>query len=301
VLVALALTAPAAVAADDALRHSGRVLIATEGDITLPAGEHANLVVVTRGTATIHGEANTVVVVDGVATLTGARTETVFAIRSPVTVGPGSVVLGEVLKLDADVTRVGNGVITGGVRDIGLDAAGIGLFLGPALVLLYIGFAIAAIAAGLLLAALAARQVRSAERLISQEPVTTFLAGVAGVFGPILLVAGLFVTIVGAPLAVAILIGVLPAAAFGGYLVAGIWIGDWLLTRMSAQQERERPYLAAVIGLGVLQLLGIWPFFTMLASLFGYGALVLLAWRTFRGEPRAPVPAARRAPAAMAG
>ena len=88
-LLALVLVAPAALAADETLPHTGRVLIATEGDLTVPVGEHADLVVVAGGTATILGEVNTVVVSDGSADLQGATVETLIAVRSPVTVGAG--------------------------------------------------------------------------------------------------------------------------------------------------------------------------------------------------------------------
>jgi hypothetical protein len=291
---------PVVLAADPSLPHTGRVLVSTEGDITVPAGEHADVVVVVNGTATIAGEVNTVVVVDGAANLTGARTESVFAVRSPVTVGPGSVVLGDVMKVDSVVTQVGDGAIAGGVRDMAADIAGIGMFIGPALIMAYVGFALAAIAAGLLLAGLAARQVRAAEALISRQPFQTLAAGLAGVFLPIFLVAILFVTIVGAPLGIGILIGLWPLAAFIGYLVAGNWIGDWVLARMSPGSTRERPYLAAVLGLLILQVLGILPFLSFVASLFGYGAVLLLAWRTIR-TGSTPMSAIRQpSPAPMA-
>jgi hypothetical protein len=291
---------PVVLAADPSLPHTGRILVSTDGDISVPASEHADVVVVVNGTATIAGEVNTIVVVDGAANLTGARTESVFAVRSPVTVGPGSVVLGNVMKVDSVVTQVGDGSITGGVRDIAADIAGIGMFIGPALILAYVGFALAAIAAGLLLAGLAARQVRAAEALISGQPVQTLVAGLAGVFLPIFLVAILFVTIVGAPLGIGILIGLWPLAAFLGYLVAGIWIGDWVLARMSPGTTRDRPYLAAVLGLLILQVLAILPFLSFIASLFGFGAVLLLAWRTIR-TGSTPMSAIRQpAPAPMA-
>jgi hypothetical protein len=291
---------PVVLAADPSLPHTGRILVSTDGDISVPVGEHADIVVVVNGTATIAGEVNTIFVVDGAANLTGARTESVFAVRSPVTVGPGSVVLGDVMKVDSVVTQVGDGAITGGVRDIAADIAGIGMFIGPALILAYVGFALAAIAAGLLLAGLAARQVRAAEALISRQPVQTLVAGLAGVFLPIFLVAILFVTIVGAPLGIGILIGLWPLAAFLGYLVAGIWIGDWVLARMSPGTTRDRPYLAAVLGLLILQVLGILPLLSFIASLFGFGAVLLLAWRTIRTEST-PMGAIRQpSPAPMA-
>jgi sorbitol-specific phosphotransferase system component IIBC len=73
-------------------------------------------------------------------------------------------------------------------------------------------------------------------------------------------------------------------AAFIGYLVAGIAIGDWIVGRLSPAVSRERPYLAAVVGLVVLELVGILPLVSAIATLFGYGAVLLLAWRTLRAD-----------------
>lgn len=280
-LLLFLLAAPVALAAGPDLPHNGRVLISTEGDITVPAGEHVDTVVVVNGTATIAGEVNTIVVVDGSIVLSGT-TETIVAVRAPVSLGPDSVVTHDVMKIDSLVTKSGNAAIQGTIRDIGTEMSGVGFFLGPVLILMFVGFALAAIVAGLLLAALAARQVRAAEEIISREPVQTFVTGLVGAIAPAILIFALFVTVVGAPLALGILFGLWPAVAFIGYLVAGIWVGDWILRRTSPGTTRERPYLAAVIGLIVLQVLGIWPFVTMIASMFGYGAILLLAWRTFR-------------------
>ncbi len=105
----------------------------------------------------------------------------------------------------------------------------------------------------------------------------------------------------GAPLGLGILFGLWPLTAFLGYLVAAIWIGDWILRRTSPGTVRERPYLAAVIGILIMQLLAIIPFVSGIASLFGFGAVLLLAWRTFRqggvpaasvADPGAPAPLA---------
>ena len=87
------------------------------------------------------------------------------------------------------------------------------------------------------------------------------------------------ITVVGAPLGLGILFGLWPLLAYVGYLVAGIWIGEWLLNRSRASTPRERPYLAAVIGLVVLQLVGVVPVLgivSAIASLFGFGAVLVL-------------------------
>jgi hypothetical protein len=282
-VIGLFLLTPLALAAEEP-PHSGRILISTQGDITLPAGEQADLVLVTNGTAHIAGNANTVVVIDGAVDLTGATAETVVVIQGQATVDAASVVLGDIMTLDASTAVDPAAAVGGRIRDLAPDIAGIGFVLGPALVLLYIGFAVAAIAAALLLAGLAARQVRTAETLIRREPLLTMGVGLLGLFVPIVFLVFLTVTLIGAPLAFGIAFGLWPLAAFIGYLVAGIAIGDWIVGRLSPTVTRERPYLAAVVGLVVLEVVGILPLVSAVATLFGYGAVLLLAWRTLRGE-----------------
>ena len=145
--------------------------------------------------------------------------------------------------------------------------------------------------------------MRSAEALIRREPLLTAGVGLLGLFVPIVFLVLLTVTVIGAPLAFGIAFGLWPLAAFIGYLVAGIAIGDWIVGRLSPGVTRERPYLAAVVGLVVLEVVGILPLVSAIATLFGYGAVLLLAWRTLRSEPAGisdgpPRPSAgRRAPA----
>ena len=149
-VMALLLLAPGVLAADP-LPNTGRVLVSTGGDITLPAGEHADAVIVVNGTATILGEANTVVAIDGAANLLGARTGTIIAVRSPIELGPDTIVQGDVMTLDSLVHRTGNADVQGEVKDLASFLIGIGIVLAPAL-LLWIGFGLATVVAGLLLA-----------------------------------------------------------------------------------------------------------------------------------------------------
>ena len=78
----------------------------------------------------------------------------------------------------------------------------------------------------------------------------TVVAGLLGMVGIILAGTIAIVTVVGVPLGLGILALVLPALLVAGYLVAGIWIGDMILVRTSPGVVRERPYLAALIGVG---------------------------------------------------
>jgi hypothetical protein len=110
------------------------------------------------------------------------------------------------------------------------------------------------------------------------------VAGIAGMVGLPLLGFLLVLTVIGAPTGFGLLFVLLPALAFLGWIVAAIWIGDWLVAGTRGSREPGHPYLAAVIGVIVLTLVGIIPLVTAIATLFGFGGLLLAAWRSLRPE-----------------
>jgi hypothetical protein len=297
-LIVLLVLVPTVLAADR-LAEGGWVLISTGGDVTVPAGEHAQTVLIVNGTATIAGEADTLVVVNGRVALTGGTVDSLFAVASQVDLDAGSTVTNDVMYVDTTVSQAAGAQVQGTVRDVTGDLAVIGLVLVPAFLLFWIGFALTSIVAALVLAALAARQIRAAEAIITHEPGVALVAGLAGTFLPIVLIIALFITIIGAPLGLAILFGVWPMLAFVGYIVAAIWIGDWILARTSPEIHRERPYLASVIGMLILGALSVLPFVGAIATWFGFGAVLVLAWRIFRAPSVGATAAPTASPAPM--
>ena len=290
VALVMGLAAPAVLAAEPSASHRGQVLIAFNGNVTVQSGDQADAVLVTGGTATILGHVDSLVVLNGSAVLQGATVRDVFVTGGTVTLGAGTTVTGDVRTINATVTQDPSAVVGGSVRAADADVVGFAWAIVPAIILLMLGFALVTIVAGLALAGLASRQVRSAEALIRTEPVETILVGLGGlVLIPLVAILSM-VTIIGAPLGLVILLMVWPAAAYAGYLIAGIWIGEWLLYRNSATRP-DRPYLAATIGLVVLQIAGIIPFVVPIASLLGFGAVLLFAWRTLRQPGPRPIPA----------
>ena len=99
---------------------------------------------------------------------------------------------------------------------------------------------------------------------------------------PLLAVMAFF-TIVGIPAGLAILLILLPALGYVGYLVAGIRLGDYVLGVVRGHDEAWHPYQAAVTGLGLLLVLGWVPvvggIVSPVAGLLGAGALALRAWQ----------------------
>jgi len=296
VAAALALGAKVALAAEP-LPHTGRVLISTQGDVVVPAGDHADAVLVVNGNADIQGEVNTLVVIDGTASLVGARAESVVAIRSQVEVGPGTVVSDQVMRLDSTVHQTGDAEVTGGVTDLAATLFAAGVALAPALFLLWLGFGLATIAWALLAAGIAGRQLREARRVLAAEPVQAFLIGLLAVILLPIVAIVLMVTVIGAPLGIGVLIVAMPLLAFAGYLVAATWIGGWIVREASvADDDAPRPFLPVLAGVLVLTLIGLVPVLSIVgavASLLGFGAVIRLMYRALRGVPQAHAGAAR--------
>ncbi len=290
-LVIVLALAPAVAVANDSLPHTGRVLISTSGDITVATGDQADAVIVVNGTATISGEVGFLLVVDGRVVTKGATLENIVVVRSTAELDGTTRVLNDVRTFDSNVTQAPGSRVDGSVGGIEGDLVGFAWFLAAAALVLWIGIAVFTLVAALVLAALAARQVRAAGALISHEPGKTALIGFLSLFViPILAVLAM-ITLVGIPVGIALLVFVWPTLAFIGYLVAAIWIGEWLMGRSNPGMVRERPYLAAVLGVIVAGILGFIPVITFIISIFGLGAVILAGWRVFRGGSQQPTPA----------
>lgn len=290
-LVALMLGwAGTALAADEELTHTDRFLLVTGGDIEIAADEQANAVVVFDGNARIAGTVNTLVVVGGTATVDGSLATLVIA-GGTANLGPDATVQGDVLRFDATVTGVEQATVGGEVRDMAGDVAAWGIFIGLAALAVWVGFGIATLLVGLLVAGLAARQVRQATALISREPGMTALAGLLAIVVPPILAVLAILTVIGIPAGIGLLFVAWPAVAFIGYIVAAIWLGEWLLSRREGAVPAERPYAAATLGLVVAFVIGLVPLVSAILSIFGLGAVVLAALRTLRrpGTPERPL------------
>jgi hypothetical protein len=303
-LLLLGLIVPATFAADPG-GSSRSVVFAVEHDAAIPAGDHVDTLIVIRANARLEGTADTVVVIDGTATIAGGATAgSLNVVNGTADLQDGATVTGNVRTFDGSVARAEGAIVRGTTGAYDANVGAFAVLLIPLLLLLFIGFGIAGVAAAVLVAAFAARQVRQAEGLISNEPGRVLVAGLAGsVLLPILALF-LTATIVGAPFGLSALLVVLPALAFFGWIVAAIWVGDWIVARMRGSVEPGQPYLAAMLGVIVLAFAGLVPFVSAIATLFGYGALLLMGWRILRpptAAPAAPAGPGWTQPAPVAG
>lgn len=280
----LAGLAGAVLAADEALPHTGRVVVVTGGDVEIAAGEQADAVIIINGSARVDGTVNALVVVEGEATVRGATIGTLAVINGSAELAAGTTVRGDVHRFGSSITRADGVEISGSIRDLSGDIAAFGLFIGATAIVLWIGFGLATLLVGLLVAGLAARQVRSATALIGRETGMTIVVGLLAIVVPPIVAVLLMVTVIGIPAGIGLFVVLWPAVAFIGYIVAAIWLGEWLLGRRNPEAPpAARPYAAAALGLVVGFVIGLVPFVTAILSILGLGAVVLASWRTLRG------------------
>jgi len=273
-----------ALAADGDANPTGRVLIASGGDLTVPAGEVADTVIVVNGHAEVLGRVDAVVVLDGTAAIRSTTIESLLVIRGSATV-TDSHVLGDIRTLDAQVTQAGV-TLDGSLRGLETDLVAMGWVFGIGALLMWLGVGLSTLASGLLLAALAGRQIRATAAIIRREPLRSAGAGLLGLILPPFLAAVLAATIIGIPMALGVLLFVWPTLAFVGYIVAAVWVGEWVLeTFRGRSEEPERPYRATLVGMVVMFVAGIVPFLPAILSFLGFGAVVLAGWRTIRRGP----------------
>ena len=268
---------------------TGERLVLTSGtDVTLPADQSVDLFIVYDGHARIEGHADSILVVNGSADLVGASTDGVVAIDGRVSIDPATVVSGDIRQYGSTIVGADGTTVTGRIRDLGPDMIVGWGNLGGILLLIYLAFAVSALLAGVVLAGLASRQVRAATVLIRQEPLMVVGAGFLGVIGLLTIGTVAIVTIVGIPFGLGVLAFILPGLFLVGYIVSGIWIGEWILGQASPAPV-DRPFKAAIVGLTVVGLVGWIPLVGGMIGFIGFGAVLLLAWRVLR---QSPVPAA---------
>lgn len=298
-LVLFGAAAPRAIHAQDGSTEDDDVLIRINGALNLRAGERADVVIVVSDNAVIDGDiTHDLIVIDGNATVNGRVGGTINMFRGDLTLGPTASVGDDVRLYRANLFRDPAAVVTGDVNEewdgFGVSAMAVWRYL-------WVSMTALVLVAGLAFAAFGSRQLRGAVEQIGAHTGETILTAVVlTVLIPTLALLA-FVTVIGIPLGISLLVIVIPALWFFGYLVAGTALGSLILNRAQSPAEGARPYLAALIGLLAFQLVGFIPFvgglIVFFAGQIGAGALVYRMWRQWRGPAAAPLGAPRATPA----
>jgi hypothetical protein len=266
-------------------RDDDSVVIRIHSDGVVAAGESVDTLAVVNSDAVIDGTVEgSLFVLHGDATIRGTVVDSVVVVSGDVHLEDGARVR-NVHSVRGDVFRDPGATVSGKVyeRDYRAGWAALGVFS----VVLWIGVTIAAIVAGIVFALIGGRQLTSAAINMTGDVVNSIVGAVLLWVGLPILAVIAFVTVVGLPLGLGILLFVLPAAGFLGYLVAATRIGT-LITNKLDRGNGDHPVLAVLLGVLILQVLLIIPFagwlVVLLASLWGAGALAFTAYRGAGGH-----------------
>lgn len=278
---------PAAAQADDGDNRG--FVMRVNGDVRIGSGETIGSVLVIDGNAFVEGTVeDALVVIDGTATVNGRVDGDITVISGDLDLRSGATVK-NVNLIRSDMTRASGATITGDLNERDeLFFRGFPAVFG---ILFWVAMTIAVLVAGLLFAAIGGRQLRASSEALTREIGYSILGAVVVWVGvPILAVIIMF-TLIGIPLGIGLLLFLLPALWFLGYITAGARLGLAITGRMG-RAAGDHPYAAVALGLLVLQLVGLIPALGWLvvavAGLWGAGALALVAFRAARGGPAMP-------------
>jgi len=287
---------PTAAFAQDSTPQTGGLFLRIGGDVRVPAGDAVDSVIVINGNATVAGLVHQILwVVNGDVTISGQVNGDVVVIGGTLHLAPGATVK-NVSLVRSTLTREAGATITGSTSTYE-HLPGVGWGLGA---VLWGGVTLLVLAAGVLFAATGGRQLLEMDALLRQHPGETILSGVLVWIALPILAVLVAITVVGIPLTAGVFVFLLPALGFLGYLVTGTAFGLFLMRRTHSTSEGRHPYLATVIGLVLLQAVGLIPVIgwlvVLVAGLLGAGLLAYRLWRGWRdravARSNAAVPAA---------
>lgn len=274
---------PPAHAGDD---DSSDDRIVVSGPVDVGRGEKVGDVVVVDGRVRVAGRATgDVVAVSGPVRISGTVEGDVVALSDLARLAPGARVEGDLIYGDERPLVASGATVEGDVQKVDVDEvlSPLGGFIGG--LALWIAFSVSSLLAGLLLFLLAPRAVEAARAAAATRTGGAVGWGLLLFFGVPILALLAFLTIVGIPLAIALLLTVFPLYLLG-YVTSA-----WLLGR---RLVGERPVLGFLAGWGILRALALVPVVGGLvwlgATIFGLGALGVAAWRARAGPATAPAP-----------
>jgi hypothetical protein len=253
------------------------------GTVIVPANANAGLVVA-GGDTLVQGTAETVVALTGDVTVAGTVRGAAIAVDGRVRVLPGGRVEGDAYSSSQPVVEAG-GVVTGVTdridarRAIELTDRSVGL-------LWWVATTIALLALGTLLTMALPRVFDLTIATGTAEVGRAAITGLLLAIGLPALAIFLAITVVGIPLALAVILMLVPLYALGQ--LAAAWVVGAVV-----QRRRGHRVLALVTGVWLLQILAAVPALGVLSGLaaaYGLGALAVVTWRAARAAATSATP-----------
>jgi hypothetical protein len=275
--------APGAVAQDDDGPDSDDQVVVT-GRLAVPEGERVQTAVIFNGNAVIDGTvAESLVVFNGRTEISGTVDEDVVVFNGDVVLRSGARVGGDVISLEDPQIEEG-ATIGGGVDDLArrwdfYDITFAGRFAW------WLAYTVSTLVLGVVLLVLARGLDPASVRAFRDRLGATIGSGLLLLVLLPIVVVLLFVTIVGIPLGLFLLLSLALVYSIG-YVGGALGFGRLLVKEPTSQ------YLAFLVGWGTLRVLALVPFLGgvawLVATVLGLGTL----WVTSRAAPIETRPAA---------
>jgi len=266
------------------------LLLRVGGPLAVPPGTEVANAAVVDGNATIDGIVRGgFAVIRGEAVVNGRVDGTIVCAGGRVTLGPTARVGADLILVQCELDRQAGAAIAGRtVRESGLDL-GRRVFI-----FLWAGITIVVVSGAVVFAGLGGTVLERAMTAMRRVPGQTAVFGLATCATLPIVAMLAFLTVIAAPLGLAILLVLAPVLGFLGYLTAATAFGTGLAALLNLSDRTARPYRAAAIGAVGAQLVALIPAIgapvVMLAGMFGVGALANLAWHHWRPANAAAVP-----------
>ncbi len=283
VAAALALLAPGAALAQE---RTEDVLIRISGTVELAAGESVDILVAVDSPARVAGGVrDTLVIVNETATIAGDVGRDAIVFNGTLNLEPTARIGGDVVLINGELNRADGAAVGGSVVE--RDGASIGAefnrVTAAVSVAAWLGMTLLFVIVALGWAAVGGRQLSAVAGRLGATP--WLAAGAAAIVWILLPIVAFvaFVTVIGIPLGITLLVVVAPLLWGLGYVAAGTRLGFFLADLRRVTPDLAYPFQEAVLGVVVLQLIGLIPvvggIVVALAGLFGAGAIVVDLWR----------------------
>jgi hypothetical protein len=268
------------------------VYVRVNGTVDLAADESVDTMVAVNSESRVAGTVrDTLVIVNQTATVSGDVGRDAVVANGTLRLEPTANIGGDVVLINGQLDQADGAVIGGKVveRSGAMIGAEFNRATATISFIAWLGMTLLFIVVALGWAAVGGRQLSDVAGLLGARPGLAALAAVIfWIVVPIIAFVVLF-TVIGIPIGITLLLVVLPLLWGLGYVTTSTRLGFYLADLRHTTPNLAHPYLEAVLGVVIFQLIGLIPIVggivVGLAGLFGAGAIVVNLWRR-TGTPR---------------
>jgi hypothetical protein len=271
-----------------AQENSDDVYVRVNGTVDLAASENVDTLVAVNSEARVAGTVrDTLVIVNQTAAVSGDVGRDAIVVNGTLRLEPTAHIGGDVVLINGEVSQADGAVIAGSIVERRGASIGAEFSRVTAAVSLiaWLGMTLLIVVVALGWAAVGGRQLSEIAGLLGARPGLAAVAAVIFWIAVPVVAFVAFVTVIGIPIGITLLLVVAPLLWGLGYVATGTRLGFFFADLRRTTPDLAHPYREAMLGVVVFQLIGLIPIVggivVALAGLFGAGAIVIHVWRRF--------------------